>query len=69
MLKGDTRQLWYGLNSSVVILPIRFDPNAAVAYRTSCCYRGSPSHKGIKDNPFSQGKGGTNDLPHESLRF
>ena len=69
VIGGKRHKLWYGLNSYFVILLVHFDPNAAITYRTSCCYCGPSAHKRIKDNPFPQGKGGTNDLPHESLRF
>lgn len=63
------RKLWYGLNSHFVILTVHFDPNAAIPYRTGRCYCRPAAHKRIKDNPFPQGKGGTNNLPHERLRF
>ena len=69
VIGGKRHKLWYGLNSHFVILPVYLDPNATITHRAGCRYRSPSTHKRIKDKPFPQGKGGTNDLPHERLRF
>jgi hypothetical protein len=68
-LYSESGERWYTTFGDHKERRICFDPNTVISNRMSRGDSGSAAHEWIKNDAVAQGKRGSDDLAHESLRL